>query len=162
MQRGSGLSWPAPFSGRLDVDLAPTMVVPETQAWHDRYRVLHVVNVHHIFGKNIVHVVREVLITNSGQAVPDDSDSDTGVQLQSEIDTVEQSDCGAEGMPYSRHRRRWVLPDQNVHSLEHLYRGPVGYAKRNVHLDQERVKHREKVQNRTWTVLQQILCGPGS
>ena len=70
-----------PFSALLDVDLAPTMVVPERHARHDWHRVPHVVNVPHILGKNKIHVVRKVFIANPGQAVPDDPDSDTGVQL---------------------------------------------------------------------------------
>jgi hypothetical protein len=41
-----------PFSVHLDVDLTPTMVVPERHARHDRHRVSHVVvDVHHILGR---------------------------------------------------------------------------------------------------------------
>jgi len=63
----------------LDVDLARNMVVPEPHAWHDRYRVLLVVDVFHTSGKNSVHKVRKVLVTNSGHAVPDYADFDGGI-----------------------------------------------------------------------------------
>lgn len=62
----------------LDVDLAPSAVVPEIHAWHDRHRVPLVVDVDHTFVKLIVHVVREVLVSDPGHAVPDDSDTNTG------------------------------------------------------------------------------------
>lgn len=66
-----------PFPGRfLDVDLALRVGVPEVHAWHDWHRVLLVVDVQHCFGKNLVHKVRKVLITNPGHAVPDDFDND--------------------------------------------------------------------------------------
>lgn len=63
-----------PFSGFLDVDLAQNMVEPVELAWHDRYRVMLVVDVFHTPGKNGVHEARKVLVTNPGHTVPDDFD----------------------------------------------------------------------------------------
>jgi hypothetical protein len=63
-----------PFSGFLDVDLAQDIVVPECDGGHDRYRVMLVVDVLHTPGKNGVHEAHEVLVTNPGHTVRDDSD----------------------------------------------------------------------------------------
>lgn len=58
----------------LDVDLAQNMVEPEGHGWHGRYRVLLVIDAYHTLWKNSVHEVHEVLITNPGHTVPEDSD----------------------------------------------------------------------------------------
>jgi len=63
-----------PFSGFLDVDLARNMVVPECDGGHDRYKVMLVVDVFHAPGKNGVYEAREVLVTNTGHTIRDDSD----------------------------------------------------------------------------------------
>ena len=63
-----------PFSGFLYVDLTQNIVIPECDGGHDRYRVKFVVDVFHTPAKNGVHEVREVLVTNPGHTVPDDSD----------------------------------------------------------------------------------------
>ena len=64
----------SPFSGILDVDLARNMVVSEYGGRQDRYKVMHVVDVFHTPGKNGVHEAREVLVTNPGHTVPDNTD----------------------------------------------------------------------------------------
>ena len=64
-----------PFSvSFLDVDLAQNMVVPEAHGWHGWYRVKLVIDAYYTLGKNGVHEVHEVRITNSGHTVPEDSD----------------------------------------------------------------------------------------
>ena len=63
-----------PFAGLLDVDLARNMVVPEGLCWHDRYWVFLVIDSPHAVVKDSVHKARELLVTNPGHAVPDDSD----------------------------------------------------------------------------------------
>jgi hypothetical protein len=65
---------PGPFSSILDVDLARHMVVPEGLGWHDRYRVLLVVDVFHTPEKNGIHEARKVSVTNPGHTVPHDFD----------------------------------------------------------------------------------------
>lgn len=114
------------FSSFLDVDLAENMVVPEGLGWHDRYRVMFVVDVCHAPGKNGVHEAREVLVTNPGHAVPDDDDVGGWGQHQSKADTIEEGKRGAERMPYNRHHRTWVRLEQADHSLEHERRSPGG------------------------------------
>jgi hypothetical protein len=63
-----------PFSGFLYVDLAQNIVVPECEAGYDRYRVMLVVDVFHTPGKYGVYEAREVLVTNPGHTVTDDTD----------------------------------------------------------------------------------------
>jgi hypothetical protein len=136
-----------PFSGLiLNVDLATGMVVPATQAGHDGHRVLHVVDERYLAGKDVVHEFRKVHITDPGHAVRDGFDWDPGVELQSEVDSVEQGDRSAEGMSYSRHTRVWVPREQMLHGIEHIRRGPVGYARTAMghHRDQERADMERK------------------
>jgi hypothetical protein len=65
---------PDPFSSLLDVDLTRNMVVPEGHAWHDRYRVMLIVDALYKVGENVVHEAREDLVTSPGHTVPDDFD----------------------------------------------------------------------------------------
>ena len=114
-----------PLSGLLDVDLTRNMTEPDGHGWHDRYRVMLIVDVLHKVGKNAVHEAREGLVTNPRHTVPDDSDDGGWGQYQSKAETIEQSKRGAERMPYNRHHRTWVHLEQALHGLEHERCGPT-------------------------------------